>query len=65
MDVILGDIAFTFPLTKQQYTGKDFIVWGNHDAVLAGDTYNGAASMLTWQCTYLWQGHDWVDAGLT
>lgn len=41
MDVILGDIAFTFPLTKQQYVGKDFVVWGNVDAVHAGDTYNG------------------------
>ena len=41
MDVVLGDIAFTFPLTKQQYASKDFIVWGNTDAVMAGDTYNG------------------------
>ena len=41
MDVILGDIGFTFPLTKDAYTGKDLIVWGNYDAVLAGDTYNG------------------------
>lgn len=44
MDVILGDIGFTFPLTKEAYTGKDLIVWGNYDAVLAGDTYNGMAS---------------------
>ena len=42
MDVVLGDIGFTFPLTKEAYQGKDLIVWGNYDAVLAGDTYNGA-----------------------
>ena len=44
MDVILGDIGFTFPLTKDAYAGKDLVVWGNYDAVLAGDTYNGAHS---------------------
>lgn len=42
MDVILGDISFTFPLTKSQYAGKDFVVWGYTEAVAAGDTYNGA-----------------------
>ena len=41
MDVILGDVAFTFPLTRAHYAGKDFVVWGNYQAVLAGDTYNG------------------------
>ena len=41
MDVILGDIGFTFPLIKDSYQGKDLIVWGNYEAVLAGDTYNG------------------------
>ena len=44
MDVMLGDIGFTFPLTKEAYADKDLIVWGNYDAVLAGDTYNGQAS---------------------
>ena len=42
MDVILGDIGFTFPLTKEAYEGKDLVVWGNYNAVMAGDTYNGA-----------------------
>lgn len=53
MDVILGDIDFTFPLTKAQYASKDFIVWGNYDAVLAGDTYNGGSEFLILSCA-LW-----------
>ena len=54
MDVILGDIAFTFPLTKAQYAGKDFIVWGNREAVLAGDTYNGASAAACLTCHVGW-----------
>ncbi|KAK9789231.1 hypothetical protein WJX73_005530 [Symbiochloris irregularis] len=41
MDIILGDIAFTFPLDKANYTGRDIITWGGRKAILAGDAYNG------------------------
>lgn len=43
MDIILGDISFTFPLDKVNYTDRDIITWGGKKAILAGDAYNGAA----------------------
>lgn len=41
MDIILGDITFTFPLDKVNYTDRDIITWGGKRAILAGDAYNG------------------------
>lgn len=45
MDIILGDITFTFPLDKVNYTDRDIITWGGKRAILAGDAYNGQLPM--------------------
>ena len=41
MDIILGDVTFTFPLDKVNYTDRDIVTWGGEQAILDGDAYNG------------------------
>lgn len=39
VDIVLDDMLFDIPLHK--YQGKDFVIWGQADKMLAGDVLNG------------------------
>lgn len=54
MDVVIGDVATTFPL--DWYTGKDLVMWGFADKIAAGDVHGMNSGVL------LLRNSDWTRA---